>query len=174
MLTAAAVCPHPPLLIPAAIGAAAGDPSPALSAVRDACDVAVHALPAAGPDLIAVVGGGPADREYDATAAGSLGEFGVPVTVGEGEPVLPLSLTIGRWLLDRAGIGAGADQPGHGPRLLLQATSGRPPMTASSWARRSPNGRPGSPCWRWAMRRRGGRATSRAPPTRWRRTTTTR
>ena len=167
MLTAAAVCPHPPLLIPAAIGAAASDPPPALRAVRDACDAAVHALAAAEPDLIAVVGGGPADREYEAAAAGSLGEFGVPVTVGEGEPVLPLSLTVGRWLLGRAGIG-----PGHAAARVAghrcccrRSTSGRPPMTASSWARRSPSGRPGSPCWPWAMRRRGGPATSRASPT---------
>jgi len=109
MLIAAAVCPHPPLLIPAAIGAAAGDPPPALCAVRNACDAAVRALAAAEPDLIAVVGGGPAGREYGAGAAGSLGGYGVPVTVGEGEPVLPLSLTIGRWLLGQAGVGAGPD-----------------------------------------------------------------
>ena len=125
MLTAAAVCPHPPLLIPAATGAAAGDPPPALRAVREACDAAVRALAAAEPDLIAVVGGGPADREYGATAAGSLSEFGVPVTVGEGEPVLPLSLTVGRWLLGRAG--AGAQAPGHGPQVLLQAVDRRSP-----------------------------------------------
>jgi hypothetical protein len=125
MLTAAAVCPHPPLLIPAAIGAAASDPPPALRAVRDACDVAVGALAAAAPDLIAVIGGGAADREYDATAAGSLSEFGVTFTVGEGEPVLPLSLTIGRWLLGRAGIGAGVDEPGQRPQLLLQAVDQR-------------------------------------------------
>jgi hypothetical protein len=125
MLTAAAVCPHPPLLIPAATDAAAGDPPPALRAVRDACDAAVHVLAAEEPDLIAVVGGGPADREYGATAAGSLSEFGVPVTVGEGEPVLPLSLTVGRWLLGRAGIGAGAQAPGHGPQVLLQAVDQR-------------------------------------------------
>jgi hypothetical protein len=125
MLTAAAVCPHPPLLIPAAIGAAASDPPPALCAVRDACDAATHALAAAEPDLIAVVGGGAGDREYDAAAAGSLSEFGVPVTVGEGEPVLPLSLTVGRWLLGRAGIGAGGQSPGHGPQVLLQAVDQR-------------------------------------------------
>ena len=125
MLIAAAVCPHPPLLIPAAIGAAASDPPQALCAVRDACDAAVQALAAAGPDLIAVAGGGPADREYDPAAAGSLSEFGVPVTVGEGEPVLPLSLTIGRWLLGRAGIGAGARAPGRGPQVLLQAVDQR-------------------------------------------------
>jgi hypothetical protein len=120
MLIAAAVCPHPPLLIPAAIGAAASDPPPALRAVGDACHMAVRALAAAGPDLIAVVGGGPASREYEAGAAGSLRDYGIPVTVGDGEPVLPLSLTIGRWLLDQAGIGPG-------PRVLLQAVGQRAP-----------------------------------------------
>jgi hypothetical protein len=124
MLIAAAVCPHPPLLIPAAIGAAASDPPPALRAVGDACDLAVRALAAAEPDLIAVVGGGAAGREYEAGAAGSLRDYGIPVTVGDGEPVLPLSLTVGRWLLDRAGIGPG---PGGGPRVLMQAVDERAP-----------------------------------------------
>jgi hypothetical protein len=147
MLIGAAVCPHPPLLIPAAIGAAAGGRPPALRAVGDACDVAVRALAESEPDLIAVVGAGSADREYEAGAAGSLGEFGVPVTVGEGEPVLPLSLTVGRWLLDQAGAGPGAGgrergrrergphgegPPGggprnRGPRVLLQAVDRRAP-----------------------------------------------
>ena len=139
MLIAAAVCPHPPLLIPAAIGAAASDPPAALGAVRDACDVAVRALATAEPDLIAVVGGGPAGREYETGAAGSLGGYGIPVTVGEGEPVLPLSLTVGRWLLDQAGLGpgpAGRDpgrpagegrRPGGGPPVLLQAVDRRAP-----------------------------------------------
>jgi len=142
MLIAAAVCPHPPLLIPAALGAAASDPPPALRAVADACDVAVRALAAAGPDLIAVVGGGPAGaagpagREYEAGAAGSLGDYGIPVTVGEGEPVLPLSLTVGRWLLGRAGAGPGPGGPGPGrragqrpggPQVLLQAVGQRAP-----------------------------------------------
>jgi hypothetical protein len=137
MLIAAAVCPHPPLLIPAAIGAAAGDRPPELSAVGDACQVAVRALAAAEPDLIAVVGGGPADREYEAGAAGSLCEFGVPVTVGGGEPVLPLSLTVGRWPLSQAGIGAAPEGTGHGrpgpgwagrgPQVLLQAVGQRSP-----------------------------------------------
>jgi hypothetical protein len=142
MLIAAAVCPHPPLLIPAALGAAASDPPPTLDAVRDACDVAVRALTAAEPDLIAVVGGGPGSREYEAGAAGSLSDYGIPVTVGEGEPVLPLSLTVGRWLLDHAGTGPGpggrarerpgsgppdAGPPGDGPPVLLQAVDQRAP-----------------------------------------------
>jgi hypothetical protein len=127
MLIAAAVCPHPPLLIPAALGSTASDPPPELRAVRDACDAAVRTLAAAEPDLIAVVGGGPAGRdggEYEAGAAGSLGDYGIPVTVGEGEPVLPLSLTVGRWLLDQAGVGPGR---GGGPQVLLQAVDQRAP-----------------------------------------------
>ena len=128
MLIAAAVCPHPPLLIPAAIGAAASDPPPALSAVRDASEVAVRALAAAGPDLIAVVGGGPAGREYEAGAAGSLSEYGIPVTVGEGEPVLPLSLTVGRWLLDGAGVGPG--RGGRGPGRPQSGPPGAGPLGA--------------------------------------------
>jgi hypothetical protein len=99
--------------------------------------VAVRALAAAGPDLIAVVGGAPAGREYEAGAAGSLGGYGIPVTVGEGEPVLPLSLTVGRWLLDRARVGPGpggrrpgrpqGGPPGGGPAVLLQAVDQRAP-----------------------------------------------
>ena len=116
MLIAAAVCPHPPLLIPAALGAAGREPQAALRAVGEACQLAVAALVAAGPDLIAVVGGGPADREYEAGAAGSLHDFGVPVTVGEGEPVLPLPLTAGRWLLGAATAGRV-----WAPQVLLQA-----------------------------------------------------
>jgi len=146
MLIAAAVCPHPPLLIPAAIGAAASDPPPALCAVTGACDAAVRALAAAGPDLIAVVGGGPASREYGPGAAGTLAAYGVPVTVGEGEPVLPLSLTVGRWLLGRAGIGTGPDSrghglPGHGPQLPDHGPEGpRPQVLLQAVDQQAPAG----------------------------------
>jgi hypothetical protein len=143
VLVAAAVCPHPPLLIPAAMGAAGirrpdaawpagarpedrrpgggpdnpGDDGTAeLRELRRACVAAVSGLLAAGPDLLVVVGGAPENAVYPASAAGSLRDFGVPVTVGSGEPVLPLPLTIGSWLLDQAG-GArpgGAGAPGRG------------------------------------------------------------
>jgi hypothetical protein len=109
MLIAGAVCPHPPLLIPAALGAAASDPPAELRKVTDAAAQAVALLVAAEPDLIAVVGGGPVDREYGPAAAGGLHDYGVHVTVGPGEPVLPLSLTVGRWLLERAGVLGCAD-----------------------------------------------------------------
>src|SRR5215472_10531936 len=80
MLIAGAVCPHPPLLIPAALGSAASDPPAELRKVAAAAARAVAGLAEARPEVIVVVGGGAADR------------------------VLPLSLTVGRWLLERGGI----------------------------------------------------------------------
>ena len=123
MLTAAAVCPHPPLLIPAATGApGAGDAE--LGRLRAACDQAVAVLLAGRPELIVVVGTDPGTaraREYPPDARASLHEFGVPFTVDgspggqggppggqDGSPLLPLSLTIGKWLLSRAAAGPGA------------------------------------------------------------------
>jgi hypothetical protein len=111
MLIAGAVCPHPPLLIPAALGSAAGDPPAEMRKVADAAAQAVSGLVGARPDRIVVVGGGAAEREYRADASGGLHAFGVDVTVGPGEPVLPLSLTVGRWLLERAGILARDEAP---------------------------------------------------------------
>ena len=96
MLIAGAVCPHPPLLIPAALGAAASDPPAELRKVTEAAAQAVERLIAARPDLIAVVGGGPADREYGPAAAGGLHDYGVDVTVGTGEPVLLGMPAVGR------------------------------------------------------------------------------
>ena len=104
MLIAAAVCPHPPLLIPEATGAP-GAADPELSRLRTACRDAVAGLASARPDLIVVVGGDPrAERtaEYPPRTPGRLHDFGIPFTVGHddrGTPALPLSLTIGKWLL---------------------------------------------------------------------------
>jgi hypothetical protein len=140
MLIAGAVCPHPPLLIPAALGSAASDPPAELRRVADAAARAVSGLAGARPDLIVVVGGGAAEREYGADASGGLHAFGVDVTVGPGEPVLPLSLTVGRWLLEGAGIqvreeapdpaaglvGAGAGVPGESGAGLSAEPAGIP------------------------------------------------
>ena len=125
MLIAGAVCPHPPLLIPAALGAAASDPPAELRKVTEAAAQAVARLVAAGPDLIAVVGGGPADREYGPAAAGGLHDYGVHVTVGSGDPVLPLSLTVGRWLLEQAGVLSPDGEAGGGPAVLFHAVARR-------------------------------------------------
>ncbi len=82
------------MLVPEVAGGAA----PELDALRGACHVSIRSL-VPGADLLVVVGAGPETRDFGADAAGTLRPYGVPVTVGTGEPVLPLSLTIGRWLL---------------------------------------------------------------------------
>jgi hypothetical protein len=105
MLTGAAVCPQPPLLIPAATGAP-GPGNAELERLRTACHQAVADLLSEGPDLVAVVGGAAHTAQYPPDAPGSLHEFGIPFTVGGprplGSPVLPLALTVGKWLLSRA------------------------------------------------------------------------
>ena len=102
MLIAAAVCPHPPLLIPEATGSP-GAADAELGRLRTACHQAVAALLAERPDLIAVVGADPKTvrtAEYPSASPGRLHDYGVPFIVGDpGEPALPLSLTIGKWLL---------------------------------------------------------------------------
>jgi hypothetical protein len=105
MLTAAAVCPQPPLLIPAATGAP-GPGDAELERLRTACHQAVADLLSEGPDLVAVVGGAAHTAQYPPDAPGSLHEFGIPFTVGGPRPLgsaaLPLALTVGKWLLSRA------------------------------------------------------------------------
>jgi len=97
MLIAAAVCPHPPLLVPEVTGAS--DPAVGeLRRLRAACRDAVAVLLGEAPDLLVVVGGAGQTAEYPPGPGGSLRDFGVPFTMGAG-PVLPLSLTIGKWLL---------------------------------------------------------------------------
>jgi hypothetical protein len=73
----------------------------------------VQGLVAAGPDLVVVVGGAPAVGPCDPQARGSLAPYGVDVTVGRGtgQTSLPLSLTLGLWLLER--------QAPDAPRLLF-------------------------------------------------------
>ena len=120
MLIAGAVCPHPPLLIPEALGSAASDPPDELRKVSGAAARAVAGLAAARPDLLVVVGGGAAEREYAADASGGLHAFGVAVTIGTGEPVLPLSLTVGRWLLEQGGILDHSGSAADGPPVVFQ------------------------------------------------------
>jgi hypothetical protein len=101
MLIAAAVCPHPPLLVSAATGAS-GPGLAELERLRAVCLRAAAALAAGAPDLIVVVGGAPRTAEYPADASATLREFGVPFAIGEvsaDRSVFPLSLTIARWLL---------------------------------------------------------------------------
>ena len=69
MLIAAAVCPHPPLLVPEVTGAS--DPAVReLRRLRTACRDAVAVLLGAAPDLLVVVGGAGQTAEYPAATPG--------------------------------------------------------------------------------------------------------
>jgi hypothetical protein len=124
MITAAALCPAPPLLARELTGQAEILPD-----LRHACTVAVARLVAAAPDVIAVVG--PADLTATWDAAGQLdltvyapalartvAPAGTPAPVSRARaaaaadkrPVLPLTLGLGTRLLDKAGY--------DGPRAL--------------------------------------------------------
>jgi hypothetical protein len=98
VLVAAAVCPHPPLLVPRVAGTIAPD----LDACRAACAAAIEGLAQAEPDVLVVVGGGRVTREHSPDSVGTLGPYGVEVRLGagDGDATLPLSLGIGRWLID--------------------------------------------------------------------------
>ncbi len=72
--------------------------------MRAACDVAVRGLLESEPELIVIAGaaGAIGTGEWGPAAGGTLASYGVDVRAGGAEPVLPVSLTIGGWLLDRA------------------------------------------------------------------------
>jgi hypothetical protein len=92
VLVAAAVCPHPPLLIPE-IGRGLGAP---VEALRAGSIAAVGDLLAAGIDRIYVVGSGagPSATSFAPWAPGSGAES---VAVDVPEP-LPLAVLVGAWL----------------------------------------------------------------------------
>jgi hypothetical protein len=99
VLVAAAVCPHPPLLVPGVASGATGETDD----LRAAAAAAVQALVDVEPDLLVVVGAGRQVGPCNPQARGSLAPYGVDLLVGTGtgEATLPLSLTIGLWLLER-------------------------------------------------------------------------
>lgn len=103
MLVAAAVCPCPPLLVPAVAAGAA----PELAEARTACSDALGVLAAARPDRLVVVGpvAGDARGGYPGGSAGSFSGFGVDLTVRlgsgpGGERPLPAALAVAGWLLE--------------------------------------------------------------------------
>jgi hypothetical protein len=111
-VVSAAVCPHPPLLVPEVASGAA----PELDDLRAACQTAIDHLSTA--DRLLIVGSRPVRRPdpsatapqdfatpYDASAGGTFGAYGAPgVRVGTGEAVLPLSLAMGGWLVEQSKV----------------------------------------------------------------------
>ena len=99
MIIAAAVCPHPPVLVPELASGAASE----LDDVRSAALASVATLVSMEPDRVVIVGSGELGEPVDESAGGTLAGHGVDVRAGGDDVVLPLSLTIGAWLLDQAG-----------------------------------------------------------------------
>ncbi|HEX5496774.1 MAG TPA: hypothetical protein VFX70_19605 [Mycobacteriales bacterium] len=128
MLVAAGFCPHPPLLVPRIGSGAAGN----LRALRDACDGAVAPLVRAEPDIVLIVGGGKRAARWSDGDGGSLGGFGMDLVVPLAGPVrvgrdrMPLSLTIGAWLLARSGY--------RGERLAFSVPAGADAEDLAGWA----------------------------------------
>jgi hypothetical protein len=135
VITAAAFCPHPPRLVPEVAQAATAE----LADLRAACRQAIRRVAASGAPIV-VLGAGERWAFHPANARGSLAGYGVAVEVALGSdkagPVeLPLSLTIGAWLLrdalgpecgavgysvtSDAGAGAVIGAPGGGDRFAL-------------------------------------------------------
>jgi len=122
----ALVVPHPPLLARELTGPGAA----AAELLRAACADGLAHLFAKASGRVLVVGGGGETRRHADDAWGSLGGFGVALEAPErplaapeeghaGAATLPLSLTIGSLLLDRAGY--------RGERVLQEvATTSSP------------------------------------------------
>jgi hypothetical protein len=81
-VVAAAVCPHPPMLVPEVASGAA----PELDDLRTVCGVAVSHLLAADPDVVLAIGSS------------------TPSGASVGRPDRPLSLAVADWLLARSGV----------------------------------------------------------------------
>lgn len=96
MITTVAVCPHPPLMFRELAGqhdVAAG--------LRDAALSAVGCVARAAPDRIVLVGGAEESRGWDPGLRPQVRRFGG--TAAREQAGLPLSLGVGRRLLDLAG-----------------------------------------------------------------------
>ena len=163
---AAAVLPHPPLLVPELAGGAAAELDP----LRAACREALAAV-AATAELLVVVGDGPVWGVPEASAAGSFRPYGADVEVSlpavagldlPGLPVparlrdLPLSLAVAAYLL------AGLDQP---PARLSAVTvpASLGPGAAAAIGRTLGTAVPGGPVGLVAMGDLSACRTERAP-----------
>jgi hypothetical protein len=118
VISTVAFCPHPPALVPELIAGAAGELAP----LRAACADAIGRLAGEGQRLLVLGSGAPA-RAHSPKARGTLAGYGRPIEVslgapgGDEGPELPLSLTVGAWLIGQVlgpdtgavGFSVGAD-----------------------------------------------------------------
>jgi hypothetical protein len=137
VITSAALCPWPPLLVRELTGA-----DPVLPELRAACAEAVAALLRDGPEVVAVVGPGTATTSWPGDGRLNIAAFG-PGAASSGtterpvRPVLPPAPGIGAYLLDQAGYrgdrliwSVSADEPVAGCRKLGADLAGGSARTA--------------------------------------------
>lgn len=99
VITGAAFCPHPPLLVPQVAQGAAGE----VEDLRAACRTAIQRV-AGRDERLVVIGTAAQSDRYPAGSHGSLAGYGVDVAVSlghgqSGRDGLPLALAVGAWLL---------------------------------------------------------------------------
>lgn len=75
--------------------------APELDPLRAACDAAVRRLAASGARSLLVVGSDSLTVDYSSPVRVSFSRWGLPEPPGE-PPSLPLSLSVGAWLINRA------------------------------------------------------------------------
>jgi hypothetical protein len=101
---AAALVPHPPLLVPTLAAGAAPSVAPLLAS----CEAVIAGLLARSPGSVVLIGSGARTGARGRHDPGILAGFGSESAIdgrrelATGTGPLPLSLTIGRWLLERA------------------------------------------------------------------------
>ena len=126
VITGVAFCPHPPALVPAVAQGAAAE----LENLLTECDRAITDVTSTQPDRLVLLGAGPQSLAYPPSAWGSLAGFGVPVEVqltprGDRADRMPLSLTVGAWLVNRAlGLRNGAIAVSVGPDFFETPAAG--------------------------------------------------
>jgi len=124
VIIAAAVCPHPPALVPEV-----GLGLPEMEPTRAAAAEAIEAMLGERPDRVVVIGPRTNSVDADESAGGSFAGFGVVLTAGGDDLRLPAAYTVGAWLLDRAGwtgprrYTSSWPEPGAADALLVLADS---------------------------------------------------
>jgi hypothetical protein len=111
MITAAALCPAPPLLARELTGA-----DPVVPELREACHQAAAALAASQPDVVAVVGAAAKTMGWDPGGRLDLAPYAPMLGAAQpaAGPPVPLPLGLGAALLDQAG---------YAGRRVLQSVS---------------------------------------------------
>jgi hypothetical protein len=103
MLVASSVCPQPPLLVSGMGGTASSRGPDEIGHLRASCLESVRRLTRLDVPHLVVVGAATTAGDWDGRAGGDLRDFGLGSAFGGNASVLPLSLTVGAYLLDTVG-----------------------------------------------------------------------